>query len=140
MTTVFTSFLRCSHHFSGVHIDSVPIILLQCVCVFYYCRTYYKAVRVGGGGEWSTYQVFFFKKPVISFRRHEPLPVPSEKEEAGSRDRCRGGASSTAQRCGSSHPLPCVPLAAVPFSLIIPRHLFTVPHYTSIHQHIGLTT
>jgi hypothetical protein len=22
------------------------------VCVFYYCRTYYKAVRVGGGGEW----------------------------------------------------------------------------------------
>jgi hypothetical protein len=21
------------------------------VCVFYYCRTYYKAVRVGGGGE-----------------------------------------------------------------------------------------
>ncbi len=24
------------------------------VCVFYYCRTYYKAVRVGGGGEWRT--------------------------------------------------------------------------------------
>ena len=23
-----------------------------CVCVFYYCRTYYKAVRVGRGGEW----------------------------------------------------------------------------------------
>jgi small ubiquitin-related modifier len=23
------------------------------VCVFYYCRTYYKAVRVGGGGEWG---------------------------------------------------------------------------------------
>jgi len=23
-------------------------------CVFYYCRTYYKAVRVGGGGEWRT--------------------------------------------------------------------------------------
>jgi hypothetical protein len=24
------------------------------VCVFYYCRTYYKAVRVGGGGKWRT--------------------------------------------------------------------------------------
>jgi hypothetical protein len=24
------------------------------LCVFYYCRTYYKAVRVGGGGEWRT--------------------------------------------------------------------------------------
>jgi len=24
------------------------------VCVFYYCKTYYKAVRVGGGGEWRT--------------------------------------------------------------------------------------
>jgi hypothetical protein len=24
-------------------------------CVFYYCRTYYKAVRVGGGGEWRTF-------------------------------------------------------------------------------------
>jgi hypothetical protein len=23
-------------------------------CLFYYCRTYYKAVRVGGGGEWRT--------------------------------------------------------------------------------------
>jgi hypothetical protein len=23
-------------------------------CVLYYCRTYYKAVRVGGGGEWRT--------------------------------------------------------------------------------------
>ena len=22
--------------------------------VFYYCRTYYKAVHVGGGGEWRT--------------------------------------------------------------------------------------
>ncbi len=22
----------------------------ESVCVFYYCRTYYKAVRVGGGG------------------------------------------------------------------------------------------
>ena len=26
----------------------------MCVCVFYYCRTYYKAVRVGEGGEWRT--------------------------------------------------------------------------------------
>jgi hypothetical protein len=24
------------------------------MCVFYYCRTYYKTVRVGGGGEWRT--------------------------------------------------------------------------------------
>ena len=24
------------------------------MCVFYYCRTYYKAVRVGGRGEWRT--------------------------------------------------------------------------------------
>jgi len=24
------------------------------LCVFYDCRTYYKAVRVGGGGEWRT--------------------------------------------------------------------------------------
>ena len=29
-------------------------VLAQMVCVFYYCRTYYKAVRVGGGGEWRT--------------------------------------------------------------------------------------
>ena len=43
---------------------SLPITLCVCVlllsvcgcteCVFYYCRTYYKAVRVGGGGEWRT--------------------------------------------------------------------------------------
>ena len=26
---------------------------VYCVCV-YYCRTYYKAVRRGGGGEWTT--------------------------------------------------------------------------------------
>ena len=26
---------------------------LSSPCVFYYCRTYYKAVRVGGGGEWN---------------------------------------------------------------------------------------
>jgi hypothetical protein len=37
----------------------------QCVCVFYYCRTYYKAVRVGGGGEWRT----------CAMRDDEPRPV-----------------------------------------------------------------
>jgi hypothetical protein len=31
----------------------LPITHYVCVC-FYYCRTYYKAVRVGGGGEWRT--------------------------------------------------------------------------------------
>ncbi len=35
-----------------------------CVCV-YYCRTYYKAVRGGGGGEWRTCAV----------RDDEPRPV-----------------------------------------------------------------
>ena len=35
------------------------------VCVFYYCRTYYKAVRVGGGGEWRT----------CAIRDDEPRPV-----------------------------------------------------------------
>jgi hypothetical protein len=35
------------------------------VCVFYYCRTYYKAVRVGGGGEWRTCVI----------RDDEPRPV-----------------------------------------------------------------
>ena len=37
-----------------VFITVVPITKLFAVCVFYYCRTYYKAVRVGGGGEWRT--------------------------------------------------------------------------------------
>ena len=37
----------------------------ECVCVFYYCRTYYKAVRVGGGGEWRT----------CAMRDDEPRPV-----------------------------------------------------------------
>jgi hypothetical protein len=41
-----------------VFITAVPITKLFArggiVCVFYYCRTYYKAVRVGGGGEWRT--------------------------------------------------------------------------------------
>jgi len=35
------------------------------VCVFYYCRTYYKAVRVEGGGEWRT----------CAMRADEPRPV-----------------------------------------------------------------
>jgi hypothetical protein len=35
------------------------------VCVFYYCRTYYKADRVGGGGEWRT----------CAMRDDEPRPV-----------------------------------------------------------------
>ena len=35
------------------------------LCVFYYCRTYYKAVRVGGGGEWRT----------CAMRDDEPRPV-----------------------------------------------------------------
>ena len=35
------------------------------VFVFYYCRTYYKAVRVGGGGEWRT----------CAMRDDEPRPV-----------------------------------------------------------------
>ena len=41
------------------------ILYLVCVCVFYYCRTYYKAVRVGGGGEWRT----------CAMRDDEPRPV-----------------------------------------------------------------
>ncbi len=39
--------------------------MLCVVCVFYYCRTYYKAVRVGGGGEWRT----------CAMRDDEPRPV-----------------------------------------------------------------
>ena len=35
------------------------------VCVFYYCRTYDKAVRLGGGGEWRT----------CAMRDDEPRPV-----------------------------------------------------------------
>jgi len=40
-------------------------VCVYCVCVFYYCRTYYKAVRVGGGGEWRT----------CAMRDDEPRPV-----------------------------------------------------------------
>jgi hypothetical protein len=55
-------------------LDSVtsPIIKLSAwgkgyrrLCMFYYCRTYYKAVRVGGGGEWRT----------CAMRDDEPRPV-----------------------------------------------------------------
>ena len=51
--------------------DIIIILLLMSspqtprVCVFYYCRTYYKAVRVGGGGEWRT----------CAMRDDEPRPV-----------------------------------------------------------------
>jgi len=38
---------------------------VETVCVFYYCRIYYKAVRVGGGGEWRT----------CATRDDEPRPV-----------------------------------------------------------------
>jgi hypothetical protein len=46
---------------TGRHRD----VCSPCVCVFYYCRTYYKAVRVGGGGEWRT----------CAMRDDEPRPV-----------------------------------------------------------------
>ena len=45
------------------HFSSKKAVLF--VCVFYYCRTYYKAVRVGGGGEWRT----------CAMRDDEPRPV-----------------------------------------------------------------
>jgi hypothetical protein len=35
---------------AGGHLLTLCVLL----CVFYYCSTYYKAVRVGGGGEWRT--------------------------------------------------------------------------------------
>jgi hypothetical protein len=38
------------HEWHVVHVLSYS----QDPNVFYYCRTYYKAVRVGGGGEWRT--------------------------------------------------------------------------------------
>jgi hypothetical protein len=44
---------------------AAPVPGLCTVCVFYYCRTYYKAVRVGGGGEWRT----------CAMRDDEPRPV-----------------------------------------------------------------
>ena len=48
------SFGLALHHtaqFAGLPLSCVCFIT---ACVFYYCRTYYKAVRVGGGGEWRT--------------------------------------------------------------------------------------
>jgi len=42
---------------SGSHLGGLwrsRTVMAVKVCVFYYCRTYYKAVRVGGGGEWRT--------------------------------------------------------------------------------------
>jgi hypothetical protein len=54
-----------------VFIIAVPITTLFAdngsvfMCVFYYCRTYFKAVRVGGGGEWRT----------CAMRDDEPRPV-----------------------------------------------------------------
>ena len=49
--------------FGDVEIWSVCVCLLlqDLVCVFYYCRTYYKAVRVGGGGECHTRSVWHVK-------------------------------------------------------------------------------
>ena len=67
-----------SHKQGGAHATrQCPLLTLsivcgstwQCavcvLCVFYYCRTYYKAVRVGGGGEWRT----------CAMRDDEPRPV-----------------------------------------------------------------
>jgi hypothetical protein len=52
-----------------LHLQSVLPCVFVCYlhiqCVFYYCRTYYKAVRVGGGGEWRT----------CAMRDDEPRPV-----------------------------------------------------------------
>jgi hypothetical protein len=50
-----------------VFITVVPVcvFITPGVCVFYYCRTYYKDVRVGGGGEWRT----------CDMRDDEPRPV-----------------------------------------------------------------
>jgi hypothetical protein len=49
---------------TGTHYKAVCVVFIT-VCVFYYCRTYYKAVRVGGGGEWRT----------GAMRDDEPRPV-----------------------------------------------------------------
>ena len=54
------------HFILGSNLGGVgPVRGLWGVCVFYYCRTYYKAVRVGGGGEWRT----------CAMRDDEPRPV-----------------------------------------------------------------
>jgi hypothetical protein len=46
-------------------VTRVCVYLRGGACVFYYCRTYYKAVRVGGGGQWRT----------CAMRDDEPRPV-----------------------------------------------------------------
>jgi hypothetical protein len=46
------------------HTPVAAICVAMCVR-FYYCRTYYKSVRVGGGGEWRT----------CAMRDDEPRPV-----------------------------------------------------------------
>jgi hypothetical protein len=48
------------------------------VCVFYYCRTYYKAVRVGGRGEWRT----------CAMRDDEPRERDCVKEGGGAEGEC----------------------------------------------------
>ena len=39
---------------SGSHTGRVRTTALRSVVCVHYCRTYYKAVRVGGWGEWGT--------------------------------------------------------------------------------------
>ena len=56
--------LACAGRHLVLRADRVSICPKR-VCVFYYCRTYYKAVRVGGGGEWRT----------CAMRDDEPRPV-----------------------------------------------------------------
>ncbi len=62
-------------HLAEAHVlkifNGVQLEFRYCVCVFYYCRTYYKAVRVGGGGEWRT----------CAMRDDEPRP--GTREEPG---------------------------------------------------------
>jgi hypothetical protein len=49
----------------GINHVHRPTHASHTVCVFYYCRTYDKVVRVGGGGEWRT----------CAMRDDEPRPV-----------------------------------------------------------------
>ena len=61
-----TRFHTQRHSGSSIPWQSLALELIpNGVCVFYYCRTYYKAVRVGGGGEWRT----------CAMRDDEPRPV-----------------------------------------------------------------
>jgi hypothetical protein len=43
---------------TAVCVCSSSVSMCVFMCVFYYCRTYYKAVRVGGG-EWRTCAMMF---------------------------------------------------------------------------------